>query len=218
MANIDSPFGLRPVRHKSGASYNGAANPYYIASTYATALFVGDPVVKVAGGSNAAAVKAPGVGTFGIGTLPSVEKTVVGDVDGVTKMITGVIVGFAANPANLDQKHNPASTERIAFVADDPDLVFEIQADGAIPAASMGLNAVLIATHSGSTSTGLSGIELDTTSDVPAADASNQLLIVRAVNREDNDTTLTHAKVEVLINCHTQAPGSTAAGDGTLGI
>ena len=82
----------------------------------------------------------------------------------------------------------------------------------------MGLNAVLIATHSGSTTTGMSGIELDTTSDAPEANASNQLIIVRAANRADNDTTLTHSKVEVLINCHTQGTGMTAAGDGTLGV
>jgi hypothetical protein len=100
------------------------------------------------------------------------------------------------------------------LVCDDPDVVFEIQADGAIPAASVGLNAVLIYTHSGSTTTGFSGVELDTTSDVPAADASNQLLILRAVNREDNDTTLTHAKVEVMINQHTESQGTV----GSLGI
>ena len=47
MANTDSPFGLRPIRHRNGAAYNGAANPYYINSTYATALFIGDPVVKL---------------------------------------------------------------------------------------------------------------------------------------------------------------------------
>lgn len=218
MANADTPFGLKPVRYKDGRPYNGACNPYYVPSSYGTALFIGDPVVKVAAGSNTAAVSAPGAGSFPIGTLPSVEKTAVGDVDGITKMITGVIVGFAALPNDLTKKHNPASTERVVYVADSPDLVFEIQADGAVAAASMGLNAVLIATHSGSTTTGLSGIELDTTSDVPAADASNQLIILRAANREDNDTTIAHAKVEVLINCHTQAPGSTAAGDGTLGI
>lgn len=218
MANIDSPFGLKPVRHKSGAPYNGAANPYYIPSGYGTALFIGDPVVKVAAGSNTAAIEVPGAGRFPIGTLPSIEKTAVGDVDGITKMITGVIVGFSPLPTDLTKKHNPASTERVAYVCDDPDMIFEIQADGAVAAASMGLNAVLIATHSGSTVSGLSGLELDTTSDVPAADASNQLLILRAVNREDNDTTIAHAKVEVLINCHTQAPGSTAAGDGSLGI
>jgi hypothetical protein len=217
MANIDSPFGLKPVRHRSGAPYNGAVTPYFIKSDYATALFIGDPVVKT-GTANTAAVEVPGAGQFGIGTLPEINKTAAGDVDGNTKRITGVIVGFAALPGDLNKNYNPASTERVAFVADDPNLVFEIQADGAIPATSIGLNAVLIYTHSGSTTTGLSGAELDTTSDAPAADASNQLTIVSAVNRLDNDTTITHAKVLVTINAHTEASGYTAAGDGTLGI
>lgn len=210
MANNDTPFGLRPIRHRNGAPYNGAATPMYIAASYGTALFVGDPVIKVAGGSNTAAVKVPGAGSFNIGTLPNIEKATAGDGN----RITGVIVGFAPDPDNLGRQYNPASTERVALVCDDPDVIFEIQADGAIPAASIGLNAVLIYTHSGDTTTGLSGVELDTTSDAPAADASNQLLILRAVNREDNDTTLTHAKVEVLINQHTENQGTV----GTLGI
>lgn len=210
MANVDAPFGLRPIRHKSGAPYNGAATPYYINASYGTALFIGDPVIKVAGGSNAAAITAPGLGTFGVGTLPEIEKATAGDGN----RITGVIVGFSTLASNLDYKHNPVSTERVAMVCDDPDVVFEIQADGAVAAASMGLNAVLIYTHSGSTTTGLSGVELDTTSDGPAADASNQLLILRASNRPDNDTTAAHCKVEVLINQHTQSVGTV----GTLGV
>jgi hypothetical protein len=210
MANIDAPFGLRPIRHKSGAPYSGAVTPYYIASTYATALYIGDPVIRVAGGSNAAAVTVPSVGSFNIGTLPSVEKATAGDGN----RITGVIVGFSALPSDLSKNYNAASTERVALVCDDPDVVFEIQADGAIPAASVGLNAVLIYTHGGSTTTGLSGVELDTTSDVPAADASNQLLILRAVNRDDNDTTSTWARVEVMINQHTESQGTV----GSLGI
>lgn len=210
MANADTPFGLKPIRHKSGAPYNGAANPYYVNASYATALFIGDPVIRVAGGSNAAAVKAPGAGEFAIGTLPEVEKATVGDGN----RITGVIVGFSPLATDLTKKHNPASTERVAYVCDDPDVVFEIQADGAIAAASVGLNAVLIATHSGSTTTGLSGIELDTTSDAPAADASNQLVILRLVNRPDNETNLIHNKVEVMINQHTESQGTV----GSLGI
>lgn len=210
MANVDRPSGLSPVKHMLGVPLAATIHPYYIRSDYGTALFIGDPVVKTGDGSNTAAVSAPGAGAFAIGTLPTINKATAGDGN----PITGVIVGFAANPANLDQKHNPANTERIAYVCDDPYVIFEIQADGAIPAASMGLNAVLIYTHAGNTTTGLSGVELDTTSDVPAADASNQLLILRAVNREDNDTTLAHAKVEVLINQHTQNPGAS----GALGI
>lgn len=214
MPNADTPFGLKPVRHMLGLPLNGAVKPYYVPASYATALFIGDPVVKVAAGSNTARVQAPGVGEFQIGTLPEINKAAAGDGNA----ITGVIVGFAPDPDGLGRIHRPASTERIAFVCDDPFVVFEIQADGAIPAASVGLNAVLIYTHSGSTVTGLSGAELDTTSDVPAADASNQLIILRAINRVDNDTTLIHAKVEVRISLHTEGLGLTAAGDGQLGI
>lgn len=214
MANPDTPFGLRPIRHRNGAPYNGAANPYYIPASYGTALFIGDAVLKT-GTSNTAEVTVPGAGKFAIGTLPEINAATVGDAN----WITGVIVAFSADPTGLENKHNPASTERVAWVCDDPDVIYEIQADGAIPAASVSLNGVLIATHSGSTATGLSGMELDTTSDAPAADASNQLLIMRAVNREDNDTTLTHAKVEVLISLHTEAHGTTVATtDGILGI
>ena len=209
MANNDTPMGLKPIRHRNGAPYNGAVNPYYIPSSYGTALFIGDPVIKT-GTSNTASVQVPGGGDFAIGTMPEINKATAGDGN----RITGVIVGFAADPTGLDNKHNPASNERVAYVCDDPDVIFEIQADGAIPAASIGLNGVLIYTHSGSTTTGLSGAELDTTSDAPAADASNQLTILRAVNRVDNDTTLTHAKVEVMINQHTENQGTV----GSLGI
>ena len=166
MANADTPRGLRPLRHKSGAPYNGAANPYYLPSSYGTAVFIGDAVVKT-GTSNTAAVSTP-IGDFEIGTLPEINAATVGD----NNQITGVVVGFAPLPTDLETRHNKASTERVALVCDDPDVVFEIQADGAVAAAAIGLNAVLIATHAGSADTGLSGMELDTTSDVPAADVS----------------------------------------------
>ena len=210
MANIDSPFGLKPVRHLLGCPVNGALKPCYIKSDYGTALFIGDPVIITSDGANAAVVEAPGAGRFGIGTLPIINKAAEGDAD----RIYGVIVAFAPLATNLNLKHNTASTERIAYVNVDPFTVYEIQADGAIPAASVGLNAVLIYTHSGNTTTGLSGVELDTTSDVPDTDASNQLFILGAVNREDNDTTLAHAKVEVLINLAILNAGNA----GTLGI
>ena len=203
MANNDTRFGLRPIRHRNGAAYNGAFSAYYVPSTYATALFIGDVVTKT-GTANTANVSAPGAGDFVIGSLPEVNKTAAGDGNA----ITGVIVGFAPDPDNLGRIYNPASTERVVYVADDPDLVFEVQADGAIPATSIGLNAVLIYTHAGSTTSGLSGAELDTTSDAPAADASNQLTIQRMVNRVDNEPNLIHNKVEVKINNHTEVAGA----------
>ena len=198
MANKDAPLGLIPIRHMSGAPYNGAVRSYYINATYATDLFVGDPVVKVGGGSNTTVVNFPGVGDKGIGTLPEIQKATAGDGNA----ITGVIVSFAADPDSLETAYSRASTEGVAYVCDDPDIIFEIQADGAVPAASMGLNANLIFTNSGDVFSGRSGVELETP---PAANASNQLLIISAVDRPDNDTTLTNPVVEVIINNHTMA-------------
>ena len=50
------------------------------------------------------------------------------------------------------------------------------------------------------------------------ADASNQLIILRAVNRVGNDITATHAQWEVMISNHTMRSGGAAANEGVLGI
>lgn len=207
MANDDTRFGLRPVRHLSGSPYNGAAEPYIKLAGYATALFIGDPVIKVDTGSNTAEVQAVGVGTFPIGTLPTVNLAPV--TDG-TK-ITGVITGFGANPNDLEKVFSPASTEAVVWVCVDPATIYEIQADGIVTTTMIGLNAQMIATHGGDTNTGLSGRELDISNDPPDADPSNQLLLLRHVNRTDNDTELTHPKVEVMINQHTESVGVSGA-------
>jgi hypothetical protein len=214
MANVDTPFGLRPIRHRNGAPYNGAVNPYYLRSDYAVATFIGDPVVKT-GTSNLVAVSAAGVGDFDIGTLPTINKATAG----ATNRITGVIVGFAPLPNDLTKQYNPASTERVALVCDDPDVIFEIQSDGALSAAQVSLNAVLIYTSSGSTVSGLSGAELDSgTATAPAADATYQLMIQRASNTPGNDITAAYCKVEVVISNHSEASGSTTTSTGILGV
>lgn len=200
MANVDSPFGLRPIRHKSGAPYNGACERYVAASGYATNLFVGDPVV-ITGNSNSTAVRG-----YAPGTLSEVEKATAGDGNA----ISGVIVGFEPVDGFDSPIYGPASTQRIVLVADDPDLVYLIQDDGGgtLTADTVGLNAVLIYTHSGSTVTGRSGVELDGgTSDAPDADASNQLTIQRIWNAPDNELA-DNAVWEVTINQHSKASGA----------
>lgn len=218
MANSDTRFGLKPVRYRSGAPYNGACNPYAIPSGYGTALYIGDPVTRT-GTANAAAMSAPGAGSFPIGTLPEINKTTAGDSSTDAERQTGVIVGFAALPTDLSKQYNPASTERIAFVADDPNLVFEVQCPSAITAAQIGLNAILLYTHSGDTTTGMSGAEIDGgDGTAPAADASYQVRIIGQVNRADNEPNAVHNKVLVVLNNHTEAHGMVDNAHGTLGI
>lgn len=202
MANADTPFGLRAVDHPRGLS-SARVTAYAVPSSYGTALFPGDPVVK-SGTANTAEVSAPGIGTMPAGSLQEVNKATAGDGNA----ITGVIVGVAASPDALGRRYLPASTGGVVFVNDDPATTFEIQADGTVTAAQVGLNAVLIYTHSGDTVTGQSGVELDTTSDVPAADASNQLTILGAASRPDNEIGSANVKVLVRINNHTEAHGA----------
>ena len=213
MANADTPFGLRPVRHLNGDVYNGAVNPYWVENATDNTLFIGDAVV-VTGTANTAVVTVPGAGSFPPSTLPKILRVTAGD--GVR--ITGVIVAFSTDPTALENVHRLDSTERVALVCDNPDVMFEIQGDSAqtIAATDVGDNANLIFTHGGSTTTGLSGMELD--GSTITSDASNQLMIMRGVNREDNDLDLIHAKWLVMISNHTMRSGGAAANEGVLGI
>lgn len=203
MANADTPFGLKPVRHKGGAPYNGAANPYFIPSSNATDLFVGDPVV-ITGTANTAQIKRVG-GDFEIGTLPVVAKATAG----ATNRISGVIVGFMS-VTHESPVYGAASTDRVALVADDPDLVFEAQADDALAVTGIGANADLVFTHSGSTITGISGVEVD--SSTSAVGATLQVRVLRFANRADNEANSAANKVEVMINLHTMTTGVGSAG------
>lgn len=210
MANTDAPFGLRPVRYLNGVCWNGQARPYYVPSSDSTALFKGDPVVIV-GDSNDNEVTVIG-GKFAPGTLSEVTRATAGDGN----YITGVVVGVAPT-TDESLTYRAASTERVVWVADDPNIVFHMQDDGGgTPSADwVGWNANLIA-GTGSTATGISGFELDGgTSDGPANDASNQLFILNLANVEDNEIG-DNAIWEVTINMHTYR--ATGDGDGSLGV
>ena len=194
MANTDTPSGLRPLRHRNGAPYNGACNPYYVASGYATALFIGDPVA-LTGTANTAAVE-----DYPIAALPEVDR-----LDATAEYAIGVIVGVGPNRDNLSLTYSPASTANIVWVADDPDLIFEVQEDDtdgdALAAVDVSLNADMVYTHAGSTVTGISGAELDRST--KAATATLPLRLLRFANRPDNELGAS-AYWEVMFNLHAQ--------------
>ena len=197
MANANTPAGLTPLKNSPFVEI--PKNYYYIPSTYGTALFIGDPVVKT-GTSNTSNVLGDGR-QFAAGSLPEINKATAGD----TNKITGVIIGFLANPSNLTLNYNTASTERVAIVADSPLQEFMIQeetAGTALVATSVSLNANVVFAESGSTSTGLSGVELDTST--PNTDATYQLKILRLLDAPENAIGQ-HAKWRVKINNHTEA-------------
>jgi hypothetical protein len=196
MSNPTGAFGLRPVRHINGAPWNGATVPCYVSAAYGTALFVGDPVLQ----SPTAAEK------MATGLYLTINKSA--GTNGV--IILGVIVSFEPLYSDLTKVYNPAETERIANVCMDPTVIYEVRGDGgATPDDTfVGANASLIATTSGSTVTGLSGMQLDegTTTD-PRVDQSNPLLIVGASSRPDESPLSTYTLWEVVLNTHYNATG-----------
>lgn len=191
MANSNAPTGFKPVRYKSGAPYNGAANTYFVPAADSTALYIGDPVI-VAGSADA-----DGIPTATIATAASAGR------------VTGAIVGIVPSPT-ITTKYRPASTACYILVADDPDLLFECQEDavgGALAAVDVGLNADMIA-GTGSTVTGLSAWQLDTST--KATTATLQLRIFAFAQRPNN-VIGANAKVLVRFNLPTEtgAAGST---------
>jgi hypothetical protein len=190
MANVNAATGLKPVEYLGGSPYNGKVNTYLVPSTDNVAMYVGDPV-KSGGTAGAAGVYVNGLNCEGMATVATA---------GAGDTLRGVVVGFLANQSDTSVLYRVASTNRIALVVDDPNIVFEVQEDslGAATAAiDVGENADIIYA-AGSTTTGISGVMLDS-SDHKTGSA--QLRILGFVQRPDN-VIGTNAKLRVLINEH----------------
>jgi hypothetical protein len=191
MANLDAPKGAVPVQHLDGSPWNGKVGMYLIPSTDNTAVFVGD-FVSLAGSAGSAGTEVNGIDVEGI---PTVAQSAAG---GTT--IVGAVVGFLADQDNLMRKHRAASTNRIALVADGPDVVYEIQEDSdgaALAVTNVGQNADIVV-GSGSATTGLSAMELDSST---AVATTAQLRILGLAKRPDNAIG-NQAKWLVMVNEH----------------
>lgn len=169
MANATTPFGFIPRSNLYNQPYNAGVRQYSVAAGNGTAIFVGDLVT------------AAGTSQFINGqTFADVVQSATGDV------FQGVVVGFL--PTDRDSlPYRAASTQRIAFVLDDPNAEFEVrQVAGGTPltANDIGLN-VNVVVGSGSTYSGWSGMAIDNTTE--ATTNTLDCKIVGIVNRADND-------------------------------
>jgi len=184
MANKDAAFGMRPVSRIGGTPYTGGQNRYRIANNYDTNIFQGDMVAMVTGGG--------------------VEV----HADGGTVPIVGVFNGCSfTDPTTGEQRfsnHYPASTaaaDIIAFVIDDPMVVFEIQAAIAFPIADLFGNFDIVYTTAGSTTTGISGAELQVTDGGTATTFPLKAIDI-SEDPENSDVGSAHTNVRVVIQNH----------------
>ena len=192
MANKDASFGLKPVRMMGGSPYSGGQSRYRIAANYGTNIFQGDLVAQVTGGG--------------------IEL----HADGGTVPIVGVFNGcMFTDPTTSEQvfsNHYPASTNAsdiIAFVHDDPNTVFEIQADDTFPVADLFGNFDIVYTNSGSTTTGISGAELDVTT---GATTTNLPLKAIDISQDPENSDVASANTNVLVVIQNHICGVKGAG------
>ena len=184
MANKDAAFGMRPVKMIGGAPYTGGQSRYRIAANYDTAIFQGDMVAQVTGGG--------------------IEV----HADGGTVPIVGVFNGCQyTDPTTGEQKFSnfyPASTNAsdiIAFVIDDPMVVFEIQCNAAFPVADLFGNFDIVYTSAGSTTTGISGAELNVSDGATTATLSLKCIDI-SEDPENSDVSSDATNVLVVIQNH----------------
>lgn len=182
MANANFASGLKPVRSFARSGFANPLRRYVAPASYATALFPGDPVVKVAAGADA---------TTGANTI---------NLAAAGGAVTGVVVGFEDGPSML-LGYGAASTLRYVLVDDDPESLFEVQDNGTLALTSVGLNADLVA-GSGNTATRTSGWMV--AGSTAAVTATLQVKIIGFQERIDNEFPAANAKVLVKINNHTE--------------
>ncbi len=174
MANVDAPFGFRPVGKVGSGVNNGGTTLYTIADNYDTSVFKGDHVMASGG------------------------YVIAGTVSGSTNL--GVFNGcFYIDPTSAKptwSNYYPAdtnvtasgsisgSTNVDAYIYDDPYYLFEIQCDGTLAKTVIGKNADTTLGTS-STVNGQSKTELKTSG--AATTAALQLTIVGITKDPEND-------------------------------
>ena len=195
MANPTGAFGLKPLRHRSGAPWNGQVVECYVSASYATALYIGDPVIVTP--------------TLAEKDATARRLTINKSAGTAGILVRGVIVGFEPLKTDLTKIYNPASTERIAYVVMDPDVVFAIRGNGyaALTSNVVGQNAVMIAKTAGSTVTGLSGMALDEGTTTAPNTTQNFTLHVVGIQPKDDNELAASMVYEVLLNTCENATG-----------
>jgi hypothetical protein len=122
MANINAPFGLRPVQYLNGAPWSGQTRTYFIYLSDTSAYAPGDPVASSSGNADAAGV-ASGV-TIATGGTSNVIRGVLQSAGGT------VFGGPSVDPANFGYTVVIPATKTYGYyvqVIDDPFVIFEVQ-------------------------------------------------------------------------------------------
>ena len=158
MSATSAPFGLRPAFHPSGLD-RAQALANVIESGYAANILKGQ-AVKLTAASGYIVVASAGDPLFGV--FNGVEWT---DTTGRRRVSNYWPTGTAYQTGSL-----------VAYIWNDPQVVYEIQAAGSIAQTAIGQEFDISNATAGSTTTGLSQCTMDTTA--ASANNSKQLRVI----------------------------------------
>jgi len=182
---VSAPYGLKPVNLIGGQVFAGSTRLMQIASGYATNIFYGDLVQRVAAGT--------------------IEK----DTGTTTATPCGVFLGVQFTNGSTgqvqQQQFYPASqsiksgTLIFAVVADDPDTLFQVvSCSSTTTVAAMGISAignnVALIQNAGSTTTGNSAVAID-----EGTQAVTSTLPIRIIDVVRDTATGSDAFVEFIV-------------------
>ena len=200
MASVLS--GFKPVKHMNGSPYNGQFNRYMVSASEAATMNIGDLVVL----SDSAAL----VDTASSAVYPAVERA----ASATANAVVGAVVGFEPDYSNLNAgMYRAASTRRVVYVADSPDLIFSVPQDGTggvVAAASIGLNCDIVV-GTGVTTAPYASTQMIDSSQVSTT-STLSVQIVGVVGSPDNDVTSTSRPAELLVRINTHAFANGIAG------
>ena len=189
MANVSEKFGLRPYRKLDGSPLVGAQNRYTIASGYATAIYQGDLVEPLTSGN--------------------IQKHGANTSDAVVGVFNGCFYTDPTTKKPTFSNHYPgsiAASDITAFIVDDPDAVFLVDADAAFTRADLFKNYSVTNT-TGVTQTGISKAQLDVSVSGTATTFAIQAIDI-SQDPDNSDTSSANANVLVRINNHFYRSGT----------
>ncbi len=185
MANVSEKFGLRPYRKLDGTPLVGAQNRYTIKPGYGTAIYQGDLVIPVSTGN--------------------IERHTAGNAAAVVGVFNGVFYNDPTTQKPTYKNYYPGGVtptqgDITAFVVDDPDAVFLMDADQSFTRADLFKN-YSVTNATGVTQTGISQVQLDV-----SASGTQTTFAVQAIDisqdPDNSDVTVSNANILVRINNH----------------
>jgi len=182
---VSAPYGFEPINRVDGMPYAGATRLISIASTYDTAIYAGDLVKIVTGG-----------------TIEKFTGTTTGSPSGVFMGVQYVNSLSQFTPA----QYYPGTsvTEAFAVVVDDPMAAFKVAVTdvssvmSSAARAAVGSNMSVLA-GTGDANTGNSGASV-----LAGSEATTAGLVVRVIDTVDETSTAADTYVELIvkINLH----------------